>query len=133
MTEWRIDPAGVKGVLEQTRVAEGELGEALAPESFDSPLGKLTWCPEVTGGIVDALGAVLESRLGEFASIVNHVSAGIVGVTAASNTFLDAQAEMDASVRAQQAAGVEQEMMLAAETGNFSFFEELASRTGEGS
>ncbi|RRD49204.1 hypothetical protein [Arachnia propionica] len=49
MTEWRIDPAGVKGVVAQTRGASEELGAALAPESFDSPLGKLKWCPHPEG------------------------------------------------------------------------------------
>ncbi|RRD05250.1 hypothetical protein EII34_07925 [Arachnia propionica] len=131
MTQWQIDPAGVQGVLERARVAQEELGTALDPGSFDAPVAALSWCPELTGGIPEALGLVLESRLGEFKAIVNHVSAGIVGVTAASNTYLDAQTEMDASVRATQASQVEEEMMRAAETGNFSFFEKMA--TGESS
>ena len=128
MTGWQIDPTGVQGVVERARAAQEELGTALAPESFDAPVGALSWCPEITAGIPEALGLVLESRLGEFEAIVNHVAAGIVGVTAASNTYLDAQAEMDVSVRAEQASQVEEEMMRAAETGNFSFFEELAAR-----
>lgn len=128
MTNWQIDPAGVKGVVERARAASEELDTALDPKSFDAPVGALSWCPEVTGGIPQALGLVLESRLGEFRKIVNHVSAGIVGVSAASNTYLDAQVEMSESVRATQAAKVEDEMAHAAETGDFSFFEELAAQ-----
>lgn len=132
MSEWKINPAGVQSVLESAEVARGELSKAMGPDCLDAVTAGLTWCPALSAGIPEAVGRILEAHEENFRAIVNHVDAGIVGVTAAANTYLDAQLEMDAEVRATRASGVEEEMLRAAESGDFAFFEELAAQAGEG-
>ncbi|MDO5066531.1 MAG: DUF6507 family protein [Propionibacteriaceae bacterium] len=131
MSEWKINPAGVKGVLESAREARGELAKAMNPEAVDAAVAGLAWCPQLSAGITDAVVRILEAHAENFRAIGDHVDAGIVGVTAAANTYLDAQAEMDAKVRADRATAVEGELLLAAKTGNFSFFERMAEQAGE--
>lgn len=131
VSEWKINPAGVQAVLESAEAARGELSTAMGPDSLDVVTAGLTWCPALSAGIPDAVGRILQAHEENFHAIVNHVDAGIVGVTAAANTYLDAQQEMDASVRATRASAVEGEMLRAAESGNFTFFEGLAAQAGE--
>ncbi|RRD49668.1 DUF6507 family protein [Arachnia propionica] len=131
MSEWKINPSGVREVLESAESARGELSKAMGPNSLEVITAGLTWCPALSAGIPEAVGRILQAHEENFRAIVNHVDSGIVGVTAAANTYLDAQLEMDATVRATRASAVESEMFRAAESGNFSFFEELASQAGE--
>lgn len=131
MSEWKINPSGVREVLESAETARGELSKAMGPNSLEVVTAGLTWCPALSAGIPEAVGRILQAHEENFRAIVNHVDSGIVGVTAAANTYLDAQLEMDATVRATRASAVESEMFRAAESGNFSFFEELAAQTGQ--
>jgi hypothetical protein len=116
MSSWRIDPAGVQGVLTSVDTERTELDKALTEAKFEAIFSGLTWGGMVTAEVPTALGNLLQDQSTNLANISNRVNAGLAGVSNATIAYNNGQQEMSGTYQ--------REMMTAAETGDFQYFVE---------
>ncbi|MDO5053291.1 MAG: DUF6507 family protein [Pseudoclavibacter sp.] len=120
MSWWRLDPAGVFGVLEGVRGEAEELpgvfGPGQAGDVQDGARGASPGAPETQSALAEFL-ADQSARLNE---IGNRVVAGVVGVSNATLSYQRGDEEM--------AANFQREMADSAVDGDFSYFEQYGAR-----
>ena len=122
MTGWKLDPAGVKQVLELvTAEAEG-LGaflygtEAAPVDHEDTVMAGLRSEAELLWPVENAVDATLAAQADSLISIARQINAGVLGVLTATAAYQ--QGNLDMAAQSQSAAAA------AADSGDFSWFEQ---------
>ncbi|MDO5052321.1 MAG: DUF6507 family protein [Pseudoclavibacter sp.] len=116
MSEWRIDPQGVRGVLEQVQGYHEGLNAVFSEGRVGAVNDGFSWGSWVTASVAEAVASLLSRHEEGLADIRNSITAGKVGTVAATTAYAQGQEEM---------AGVfQQEMVQAAGDGDFSVFVE---------
>lgn len=125
MSEWKIDPASLQPVLTETSTAYQTLTGIITEQGIGEIFTGLAWGGQVTACVSAALSEVLnEQQTVSLASIGNHIAAGITGVGNAARSLNAGNEDMAATFQTQ--------MFTAADTGDFSYFEQHGYQ-GEGS
>jgi hypothetical protein len=114
MTGWRIDPAGVQGVLSAVEEQAEALGEVLSESAFQGVLDGLASGGVLTQDVPGAVNAVISDQLSNLTNISNRINAGVVGVANAVIAYRNGQEEM--------AGTYQTELLRSAESGDFTFF-----------
>lgn len=120
MTQWRIQPSGVQGILTDVDARAAELGEALTDRAFQGVLDGLTWGGGLTADVPAAVNAVLGDQSTNLQNIGNRINAAVVGVSNAVIAYNNGQQDM--------AGTYQTELVRSAETGDFSYFVEHGHR-----
>ena len=116
MSEWRIDPEGVRGVVEQVQGYHEGLSGVFSEGRVGAVNDGFGWGSWVTVSVAEAVAALLSRHEEGLTEIRNSITAGKVGTVAATTAYVQGQEEM---------AGVfQQEMVQAAGDGDFSVFVE---------
>lgn len=117
MSQWKMDPARVTTVLTNTGETAQGLQDVITEEGAMGIFAPLEWGGVVTQDVPIALHAVLEEQQTQnLQGIANRIRASQEGIWNAANALNDGNIEM--------AETFHSEMTNAAETGDFSFFEE---------
>jgi hypothetical protein len=116
MTQWKIHPAGVQGILSTVDAAGAELGTALTEDAFQGVLDGLTWGGALTADVPAAVNAVLGDQSANLQNIGNRINAAVVGVANAVIAYNNGQEEMAGTYQTQ--------LVRSAESGDFSYFVE---------
>lgn len=121
MSEWRMEPSSLSTVLTQTGNAYETLTGIVTEKSIADIFAGLTWGGGVTACVSNALNEVLaEQQNVNLQSIANHVGAGVAGVGNAARALQMGNEDMAATFRG--------EMLTAADSGDFTYFEEHGYR-----
>lgn len=123
MTNWKIDVAGVEGVLGKVQTSVDALGKDLSAKSFgdlnSAVTGGYTPGGPAINGLLMLVPQAVNNLMGDqkknFDSIGNHIRAGIIGVTAAKIYYHNGQTDMCSAVQSHMSAS--------AASGDFSWFE----------
>jgi Family of unknown function (DUF6507) len=102
MSRYRIDPAGVEKVLNNTKTEAEKFGTILQPLE-----GWVKFAATGTGGsgaIVPALSAFFENQADGLKAIGTRVSAGLTGAVKATTAYLEGDLEMVQTYQANAAA-----------------------------
>ena len=116
MSTWKINPAGVQGILTNVAAEQQELGAALKEETFESIFTGISGAGALVSEVPAALQELMEDQKANLNSVVNSVAAGVNGVSNATLCYNQGQEDM--------AGQFQQEMLRSAQTGDFSFFEQ---------
>jgi len=114
MTGWRIEPAGVQGVLTGVEGSAEDLSKALTDAKLTAALESLTWGGGITQAVPGAVKALFEDQAANLKNIGNRINAGIVGVANATIAYREGQEEMAATFQAHA--------VKSAGSGDFSYF-----------
>ncbi|MGO1570253.1 MAG: DUF6507 family protein [Canibacter sp.] len=116
MTKWKLDPAGIEGVLNKTLPAVQELEEVLNEEDIES-IAERAYVKSLTGEeVVKALGNVLSGQQDNITNVFSTIQAGMLGVTNATISYNNGQTDM--------AETFQSEMVSAAESGDLTYLTE---------
>ena len=124
MTSWRIDPTGLEGLLTSVETEQTALNGALEEGDFETIFTGLESAGDMRGDVATALSGLFEDNKEVLQTITSSVAAGANGVAFAARSCAEGNESM--------AETVQTEMVRAADTGDFSYFEELAQQTGAG-
>ena len=124
MSSWMINGAQVKTVLDSVTTYADQFQAGLSEDKFTDLSNCLTGgategsatVNTVTGEVPGAVKDLISSLSDELTTIGNHVQAGILGVASATVSYNQGNEEM--------AAAFQSEMSAAAQSGDFSFFEQ---------
>lgn len=114
MSKWKIQPSGVKGVLDSVEGDNETLGKALTEAKFEAVFEGLTWAPAITSAVPTAVGNLLEDQRTNLDDVVNRVTAGMLGVSNAVIAYNNGQETMSGTYQ--------KEMLKSAESGDFTYF-----------
>ena len=114
MTQWQIDPHGVRAVLDAVASEAHVLDEQTGPAKFTQVLDGLAGIPARLSAVTHAVNEALGAQAGNVRAVKDHVSAGQVGVASAAAYYDAGQNDM-AAVMQDQAAH-------AATSGDFTYF-----------
>lgn len=114
MTGWRIEPAGVQGVLTGVEGSAEDLGKSLTEAKLTAALQGLTWGGAITQAVPGAVQALFEDQAVNLSNIGNRINAGIVGVANATIAYRSGQEQM--------AATFQDQAVKSAGSGDFSYF-----------
>ncbi|MCL2464982.1 MAG: DUF6507 family protein [Micrococcales bacterium] len=122
MSGWKLDPAGIQAVLSSVNDEAAGLGEDLSGTP-DAPVnrGELVLAglrseAVLLAPVINAVFATLESQSASVTSISNRINAGMFGVLNATIAYNRGNQEMAAEFQTAAAS--------AAQTGDFSYFEQ---------
>lgn len=113
MTEWKIDPGGVKTVLTAVIGAESEVLPTVSAENVAGAVSALAWGGEWTACVASAVQGLVTDQQASVDVICQTISAGVSNATLA---YEAGQTDM--------AASFQSEMMASAVDGDFSFFDQ---------
>jgi hypothetical protein len=116
MSQWRIDPSGVQGVLTDVTADNDELAKALKEEKFQAILDGLLWGGAITQEVPTAVNRVLGDQSTNLKNIGNRITAGLIGVANAVIAYNNGQQDMSATYQS--------ELLKSAESGDFTYFVE---------
>ena len=116
MTEWQINPGGVKTVLTAVIGAESEVLPTVSTDNVAGALSALAWGGEWTACVGAAVQGLVTDQQASVDTICQTISAGVTGVSNATLAYEAGQTDM--------AASFQSEMMASAEDGDFSFFDQ---------
>ena len=111
MTSWRIDPAGVEGILTSVGAEQEGLVAVLGEGEFEAIFTGISEAGGLIAEVPKALQALMENQKSNLQAVTNRVAAGTNSV-AAYNCGQEAMA-----------GEFQQQMVLSASSGDFSFFE----------
>ncbi|MDO5084569.1 hypothetical protein EII34_05380 [Arachnia propionica] len=120
MTAWSIEPSGLQTLLTNAETEKDLLYGALEDSDFETIYTNLQSAGDIRGDVFTALSGLFEDNKEALKTICSSVTAGIVGTTYASRAYMQGNEDM--------ATSVEAEMMNAADTGDFTYFEQLAQQ-----
>ncbi|MDO5052568.1 MAG: DUF6507 family protein [Pseudoclavibacter sp.] len=123
MTQWRIDPAGVHGVLSRVQAEQDGLAEALGESAATAVFSGLEGGGVFTAEVPNAVAELLSDQQHNLIVIRNRIGAGALGVMNATISYNRGQEEM--------VGEFQREMLEASGDGDFSYFEQHGYR-GEG-
>jgi hypothetical protein len=116
MSQWRINPAGVQGILTTVGTDSTELQNELTEAKFTEVFEGLTWGGVLTQDVPVAVQSLLNDQNNNLSNVVNRITAARLGVTNATIAYNNGQ---------EEAAGTFQsEALAAAESGDFTYFVE---------
>jgi len=116
MSQWRINPSGVQGILTTVGTDSGELQNELTEAKFTEVFEGLTWGGALTQDVPVAVQSLLNDQNNNLSNVVNRITAARLGVTNATIAYNNGQ---------EEAAGTFQsEALAAAESGDFTYFVE---------
>ena len=124
MSSWSIDGAQVQTVLNNVKTYADQFQTGLSEDKFTDLSNCLTAgmtegsasVNTVTGAVPGAVNDLISSLSDELTTIGNRVQAGILGVASATVSYNHGNDDI--------AATFQTEMSTAAQTGDFSFFEQ---------
>lgn len=116
MTQWRIDPNGVQGVVNLVHVLHGELLAEISENDAVTLQEATSWGSWVTAPVQGALAGLFEEQQANLLLIGRRVDAGLLGTVNAVLAYASGQEEM--------AAEFNREMLESARDGDFSYFEQ---------
>ncbi len=122
MTAWRINPTGVKGVLDKVPDDFEALNTALSEESMESCFNGLEWGGGITAAVPQALMDIIKDHEAEVSLIMNSIAAGMMGVGNATRAYQMGQQDMSANFQ--------REAISSAESGDFTYFEKHGHQGG---
>ena len=125
MTSWSIEPAGLQTLLTNVETEKDLLYGALEDSDFETIYTNLQSAGDIRGDVPQALNGLFEDNKQTLNTICSSVTAGVVGVTYAARAYMQGNEDM--------ATSVETEMINSADTGDFTYFEELAKQEENGS
>ena len=115
---WKIDPAGVKGILTSVGTEQETLIAVLGEGEFEA-IGE-------AGGLIaevpKALQALMENQKSNLQAVTNRVAAGTNGVANAVGSYNRGQDAM--------AGEFQRQMVASASSGDFSYFEANGCKNG---
>lgn len=115
MSGWQINAEGVAGVIAGVDSEVELLDTDSSADKLTGVEGGLSWGDEYTAAVFDAVRVGVSSQVAKINSVKAQVMAGRIGVVSATNAYQGANEDMAAQIQAQAAS--------AAETGNFTWFE----------
>lgn len=116
MSQWRINPSGVQGILTTVGTDSTELKNELTEAKFTEVFEGLTWGGVLTQDVPVAVQSLLNDQNNNLSNVVNRITAAQLGVTNATIAYNNGQ---------EEAAGTFQsEAVAAAESGDFTYFVE---------
>ena len=121
MSDWKMEPGSLSTTLTNTGTAYESLLGIVTEQTITDVFAGLTWGGGVTACVSAALNEVLaEQQSVNLQNIANHVGAGVAGVGNAARALQTGNEEM--------ASTFQTEMLSAADSGDFSYFEEHGYR-----
>lgn len=120
MTNYKIDPQGVSGVLVNTQTAGTNLFDAVEPLESDYA-NVVTGCDDIALVSIE-LGAYLEHAAPALEGIGNHIAACLFGASSATNAYSAGDEDMAAEI-----ATAQNNAIAAASSGDFSAFEDAGN------
>lgn len=115
MSEWKISPAGVEGVLNTMADHHETLSKLVTEDLVNGILEDVTVASPFADSVRGAVEALLADQQQGFTSMCSRVAAGICGVGEATLAYNRGQLDMAGQFQAAIAQG---------STGDFSFFDE---------
>ncbi|WP_281275560.1 DUF6507 family protein [[Pseudopropionibacterium] massiliense] len=115
MTSWRIDPAGVEGILTSVGAEQEGLVAVLGEGEFEAIFTGISEAGGLIAEVPKALQALMENQKSNLQAVTNRVAAGTNGVANSVAAYNRGQEAM--------AGEFQQQMVLSASSGDFSFFE----------
>ena len=119
---WKIDPAGVEGILKQVGAEQQGLVAALGEGEFEAIFTGISEAGGLIAEVPKALQALMENQKSNLQAVTNRVAAGTNGVANAVVSYNQGQEAM--------AGEFQRQMVASASSGDFSYFEANGYKNG---
>ena len=123
MTSWKIDPAGVAGILNNVASEQEALANVLTDGEFQAIVTGISGAGALVAEVPKALQALMQNQKANLQAVTNRIAAGISGVSNAVAAYNNGQQEM--------AGEFQRQMATSAASGDFSYFQQHGYK-GEG-
>ncbi len=123
MTSWKIDPAGVAGILNNVASEQEALANVLTDGEFQEIFTGISGAGALVAEVPKALQALMQNQKANLQAVTNRIAAGISGVSNAVAAYNNGQQEM--------AGEFQRQMATSAASGDFSYFQQHGYK-GEG-
>lgn len=123
MTSWKIDPAGVAGILNNVASEQEALANVLTDGEFQAIFTGISGAGALVAEVPKALQALMQNQKANLQAVTNRIAAGIIGVSNAVAAYNNGQQEM--------AGEFQRQMATSAASGDFSYFQQHGYK-GEG-
>lgn len=123
MTTWKIDPAGVAGILNNVASEQEALANVLTDGEFQAIFTGISGAGALVAEVPKALQALMQNQKANLQAVTNRITAGISGVSNAVAAYNNGQQEM--------AGEFQRQMATSAASGDFSYFQQHGYK-GEG-
>lgn len=123
MTSWKIDPAGVAGILNNVASEQEALANVLTDGEFQAIFTGISGAGALVAEVPKALQALMQNQKANLQVVTNRIAAGISGVSNAVAAYNNGQQEM--------AGEFQRQMATSAASGDFSYFQQHGYK-GEG-
>lgn len=114
MSQWQIDPDGVRTIVETVAEHSEQLDVGTSVEVLAGVLGGLTWGGGITACVAEAVYEAMDSQMHNINAVKSRVVAGAQGAVGATTAYINADEQMAAAMQAQAAHS--------AATGDLSWF-----------
>ena len=115
MTSWKIDPAGVNGILAGVGTEQEGLIAALGDGEFEAIFTGISEAGGLIAKVPEALQALMQNQKSNLQAVTNRVAAGAAGVKNSAKAYALGQDDMVGEFQRQMTAS--------ASSGDFSYFE----------
>ena len=119
---WKIDPAGVKGILTSVGTEQETLIAVLGEGEFEAIFTGIGEAGGLIAEVPKALQALMENQKSNLQAVTNRVAAGTNGVANAVGSYNRGQDAM--------AGEFQRQMVASASSGDFSYFEANGYKNG---
>ena len=119
---WKIDPAGVKGILTSVGTEQETLIAVLGEGEFEAIFTGIGEAGGLIAEVPKALQALMENQKSNLQAVTNRVAAGTNGVANAVDSYNRGQDAM--------AGEFQRQMVASASSGDFSYFEANGCKNG---
>ena len=119
---WKIDPAGVKGILTGVGTEQETLIAVLGEGEFEAIFTGIGEAGGLIAEVPKALQALMENQKSNLQAVTNRVAAGTNGVANAVGSYNRGQDAM--------AGEFQRQMVASASSGDFSYFEANGCKNG---
>lgn len=123
MTTWKIDPAGVAGILNNVASEQEALANVLTDGEFQAIFTGISGAGALVAEVPKALQALMQNQKANLQAVTNRIAVGISGVSNAVAAYNNGQQEM--------AGEFQRQMATSAASGDFSYFQQHGYK-GEG-
>ncbi len=122
MTSWKIDPAGVAGILNNVASEQEALANVLTDGEFQAIFTGISGAGALVAEVPKALQALMQNQKANLQAVTNRVAAGTNGVANAVVSYNQGQEAM--------AGEFQRQMVASASSGDFSYFEANGYKNG---
>ena len=119
---WKIDPAGVNGILTSVGTEQETLIAVLGEGEFEAIFTGIGEAGGLIAEVPKALQALMENQKSNLQAVTNRVAAGTNGVANAVGSYNRGQDAM--------AGEFQRQMVASASSGDFSYFEANGCKNG---